>query len=104
MKLASGSSVEVSDEFSIENAVNIVTDDAKIYIPLGELVDFEAEKKRLNKEKETAEKKLEQTMRKLSNEGFLAKAPEAVVQGQREAAARLKEKIEMLDEEIAKLN
>ena len=42
--------------------------------------------------------------RRRGYEGFLAKAPEAVVQGQREAAARLKEKIEMLDEEIAKLN
>ena len=102
-KLASGSTVEVADSFEIENAVSIVTSDATIYIPLGELVDFEAEKARLNKEKDAVLKKLEQTERKLSNEGFLAKAPQAVVEEQKQKAKEFKEKIALIDEQLAKL-
>ena len=102
-KLASGSSVEIAEEFAIENAVSIITNDAKIYIPLGELVDFEAERARLNKEKEAVLKKLEQTERKLSNEGFLAKAPAQVVEEQKAKAKEMKEKIALIDEQLAKL-
>ena len=102
-KLASGSSVEVADSFAIENAVSNVTSDATIYIPLGELVDFEAEKARLNKEKDAVLKKLEQTERKLSNEGFLSKAPEKVVEEQKQKAKEFKEKIALIDEQLAKL-
>ena len=102
-KLASGSTVEVANSFEIENAVSIVTSDATIYIPLGELVDFEAEKARLNKEKDAVLKKLEQTERKLSNEGFLAKAPQAVVEEQKQKAKEFKEKIALIDEQLAKL-
>ena len=103
-RLAFGSSVTIGDECNIENAVNIVTEDAKIYIPLGELVDFEAEKKRLKKEKETASKQLDQINGKLSNQGFLSKAPEKVVEDQRQRQKALSEKIALLDEELAKLN
>ena len=103
-KLASGSSVEICDNCTIENAVNIVTEDAKIYIPLGELVDFEAEKKRLNKEKDATLKILTQINNKLSNEGFLAKAPEKVIEEQREKQKSLNEKLQSLEEELAKLN
>ena len=49
IKLASANDVEVADSFDIEGAVTIVTADAKLYIPLDELVDKEAELKRLNK-------------------------------------------------------
>ncbi len=102
-KLASGSEVEVANEFTIENAVSIVTNDATIYIPLGELVDFEAERARLNKEKEAIMKKLELTERKLSNEGFLAKAPANVVESEKEKAVEMKNQIALIDEQLAKL-
>lgn len=102
-KLASGSEVEVAKDFAIENAVSIVTNDATIYIPLGELVDFEAERARLNKEKDAVLKKLEQTERKLSNEGFLAKAPAQVVEEQKAKAKEMHEKIALIDEQLAKL-
>ena len=103
-KLASGSEVQIVDKCEIDNAVNIVTEDAKIYIPLGELVDFEAEKKRLNKEKDASEKLLQQINNKLSNEGFLSKAPEKVIEEQKEKQKALLDKIASLNEEIAKLN
>ncbi len=102
-KLASASEVEVADSFEIDGAVSIVTQDAKIYIPMGELVDFEAEKARLNKELVAVQKDLDFVNNKLSNENFVAKAPANVVAAQREQAAKYQEKIAMLKESIAKL-
>ncbi len=103
-KLASASDVTVGDSFSIDGSVSIVTADAKIYIPMGDLVDFEAERKRLLKEKETAEKKLTQINGKLNNPGFLAKAPQNVIDTQKADAQKLTEKIKMIDESLASLN
>ena len=101
-RLASCSEAEIGDSFEIDGAVCIVTTDAKIYIPLGELVDFEKEIARLNKEKEKVLKDLEFIDKKLNNENFVAKAPKAVVDGQREAAQKLRDKIAMIDESIEK--
>ena len=101
-RLASCSEAEIGDSFEIDDAVCIVTTDAKIYIPLGELVDFEKEIARLNKEKEKVLKDLEFIDKKLNNENFVAKAPKAVVDGQREAAKKLRDKIAMIDESIEK--
>ncbi len=103
-KLAFASEVTVGDSFNIEGSVSIVTADAKIYIPMGDLVDFEAERKRLTKERETAEKKLAQINGKLSNPGFLAKAPQNVIDTQKADAEKLTEKIKMIDESLAALN
>ncbi len=102
-RLASASEVEIADAFELEGAVCIVTQDAKIYIPMGELVDFEAEKARLNKELAAVQKDLDFVNNKLSNENFVAKAPANVVAAQREQAAKYAEKIAMLKESIAKL-
>ena len=101
-RLASCSEAEIGDSFEIDGAVCIVTTDAKIYIPLGELVDFEKEIARLKKEKEKVLKDLEFIDKKLNNENFVAKAPKAVVDGQREAAQKLRDKIAMIDESIEK--
>lgn len=101
-RLASCSEAEIGDSFEIDDAVCIVTTYAKIYIPLGELVDFEKEIARLNKEKEKVLKDLEFIDKKLNNENFVAKAPKAVVDGQREAAQKLRDKIAMIDESIEK--
>ena len=102
-RLASASEVEVAESFELDGAVCVVTHDAKIYIPMGELVDFEAEKARLNKELAAVQKDLDFVNNKLSNENFVAKAPANVVAAQREQAAKYQEKIAMLKESIAKL-
>ena len=102
-RLASASDVTVGDAFNLEGSVSIVTAEAKIYIPMGDLVDFEAERKRLLKEREAAEKKLSQINGKLSNPGFLAKAPQNVIDGQKADAEKLTEKIKMIDESLAAL-
>ena len=102
-RLASASDVTVGENFDLQGAVSIITADAKMFIPMDELVDFKAEKARLEKERAAAQKDLDFVMNKLNNPGFVAKAPEKVVEGQREAAAKLTEKIKMLDESIASL-
>jgi len=81
-KLAGASEVEVEDGIEIDGAVCIVTDVAKIYIPMGDLVDFEAERARLNKELASAQKQLDGINAKLSNENFVSKAPAQVVDAQ----------------------
>ena len=102
-RLASASDVTLGKNFDLQGAVSIITADAKMFIPMDELVDFKAEKARLEKERAAAQKDLDFVMNKLNNPGFVAKAPEKVVEGQREAAAKLTEKIKMLDESIASL-
>ena len=103
-RLASTNEVNVSSDFSnLENTVTIITDDAKIYIPLGELVDFEAERKRLEKELAAAQDKLDFINKKLNNPGFVNKAPEKVVAQNKEDAAKLEEKIANLKNSIENL-
>ena len=102
-RLASCSEAEVGDSFEFDDAVCIVTTDARVYIPMGDLVDFEAEIARLEKDRAKEVKELEFIDKKLSNENFVAKAPAAVVEGQREAAQKLRDKIAMIDESLAKL-
>ncbi len=102
-RLASAKDVQTAETFHMPDAVQIITDDAKIYIPLAELVDFDAERKRLEKEKSEGEKKLEQLKGKLSNEGFLSKAPEKVVRGVRTDAAKLEEKIANINKSLENL-
>ncbi|SFJ53180.1 valyl-tRNA synthetase [Terrisporobacter glycolicus] len=79
--LASASTVEIADnENNIpEDAVSVVINGAKIFIPLDELVDFQKEKERLTKEKAKLEGEIKRVNGKLSNQGFLAKAPESLV-------------------------
>ena len=102
-KLASASEVEVAESFEIEGAVNIVTADAKIYIPMDELVDREKELARLNKELEQVKKRLAQSEGKLNNQGFVAKAPEAVIEKVKGQAAKEREQIALIKAAIAAL-
>ena len=103
-RLAYASEVEVGEAFSIPGAVTSVTADAKVYIPMDELVDKEAELKRLNKELETAQKQLDQVNAKLNNPGFTGKAPANVVEGARQNAQKLEDKIKMIASSIEALN
>ena len=95
-KLASASEVEISDSFDIDGAVTVVTSDAKIYIPMEELVDKEAELKRLNKELKQVEKMLAQDEGKLNNPGFMSKAPEKVIEKIKGQAEKEREKIVLI--------
>ena len=102
-KLASASEVEVADSFEIDGAVTIVTADAKIYIPMDELVDKEKELARLNKELDQVKKRLAQSEGKLNNQGFVAKAPEAVIEKVKGQAAKEREQIALIEAAITAL-
>ncbi len=102
-RLASASEVEVGDSFEIEGSVSVITEAAKIFIPLNELVDFEAERARLQKELDAAKKDLQFVENKLNNPGFVAKAPEKVIAGEREKQEKYLAKITMLEESLEKL-
>ena len=101
-RLASAAEVTVGQSFDVPGAVSIVTADATIKIPMADLVDLEAEKARLQKEKETVQKQLDGVLR-LSNEAFTSKAPEAVVNTARDNAARLQEKLALLQQSMEQL-
>ena len=83
--------------------VTCATADAKLYIPMGQLVDVEKELERVNKELEKAKKNLAGIEGKLSNEKFVSRAPESVVSAEKEKAAKAKALIEQLEESLAAL-
>ena len=95
-RLASASEVELNDNYNPEGAVTVVTDAATIYIPMKELMDFSKELERLEKDLAKANVDKEFFEKKLNNPGFVAKAPEKVVNEQREQLKKVLEKIENL--------
>lgn len=99
-RLASASEVKVGTAFELPGAVSIVTADATIRIPLDELVDRQAELARLNKEREMVRKQLDGVLARLANKSFTDKAPENVVATARDNAAKLQEKLNLLEQSI----
>ncbi|MCI8601476.1 MAG: valine--tRNA ligase [Oscillospiraceae bacterium] len=102
-RLASASAVSIGSRFEVENAALAVTDSAKIYLPMGELVDLQKERERLQKEEENCRKEIAIIQKKLGNESFVAKAPEKVVAAEREKLARAEERLDKILETLQKL-
>ena len=102
-RLASASEVVIGKDFELGNTMQVVTDSARIFIPMGELIDFDKELERLNKEKEACEKDITFVSGKLANEKFVSKAPEAVVNQEREKLAKAQERLEKILESIRTL-
>ena len=101
-RLASAASVSaVADDFTIERALNVVTDEAIILLPMDELVDREKELARLNKEMAACQKDLDIINSKLGNEAFVAKAPEKVIAAEREKLAKATERMAKIKESLA---
>ena len=86
---------------NLDGMVTITTSDAKLYIPMGQLVDVAKEIERINKELEAAKKFLASLEGKLSNEKFVSRAPEAVVNAEREKAAKTRDLIAQLSESLS---
>ena len=86
---------------NLDGMVTITTADAKLYIPMGQLVDVAKELARINKELEAAKKFLSSLEAKLSNEKFVSRAPEAVVNAEREKAAKQQDLIAQLEQSLA---
>ncbi len=100
-RLGYASEVEIGKDFSSVGAVRVITDDATVYMPMKELVDFTAELERLNKDLKKAIVDKEFFEKKLNNQGFLAKAPAQLVEQQKAQLSKVLEKIKMIEDSIA---
>ena len=102
-KLAYASEVSVlsAPPEKTDGMVSVITDNARMFMPMAELVDMEIEKARLEKELANAEKQLAGQIAKLSNENFVTRAPESVVNVEREKKAKLEALIENLKASMA---
>ena len=90
-----------SEPENLDGMVTCATADAKLYIPMGQLVDVTKEMARIEKELEAARKFLASLEGKLSNEKFVSRAPEAVVNAEREKAAKHRDLIAQLEQSLA---
>ncbi len=102
-KLASASEVSVAKSFEMPDAVMAVTDTARLFIPMDELVDKDKELARLNKEKEKVQKDIDFLSKKLSNQGFIAKAPAQLIDAEKAKLAKAEEKMAKIKQSIAGL-
>ena len=100
VKLASASEIEVGDKFDLPNAVTVVANGSRCFIPMDELVDKEKELARLNKEKAAVQKDIDFSGGKLNNPGFMAKAPEKQVEAEKAKLAKAQEKMAKILESI----
>ncbi|TGY44445.1 valine--tRNA ligase [Clostridium sartagoforme] len=105
-KLASASEVAFIDNKDEvpENAVSLVVKGGELFMPLLDLVDKEKELERLNKEKKKLEGEVERIDKKLSNQGFVAKAPQAVIDGEKEKREKYQEMLDAVLVRIKALN
>ncbi len=103
IRLASASDVEIADNFDLQGAVRVVTDVANIFIPMNELVDVTAELARLEKDLKKANEDKTFFEKKLNNPGFVAKAPAAVLEEQKEKLKKVEDKIALINQSIEEL-
>lgn len=107
-RLASASGIEVAESFpadrvSADTCVQVVTPAATAYLPLSDLVDYEKERARLTAEIAKVSAEVKRLDKKLSNQGFVAKAPAAVVDAERAKLAAAREKLTATEAALAKL-
>lgn len=103
-KLAGAGEFTVTNEApSADGMATVVTDSARIFMPMGELVDKEKELARLEKEKKAAQKDIDFLSGKLNNQGFLSKAPAAQIENERAKLAKAEEKMAKINESIKSL-
>ncbi len=105
-KLAGAKDVVVTDsEAGVpEGSVSVIVEGAKIFMPMDELVDTEKEKERLTKEKERLESEIDRVEKKLSNQGFVAKAPAKLIEEEKAKGVKYREMYEKVLESLSKLN
>lgn len=100
-RLASASEVEIADKVNVDDALTVVTDCARIFIPLSEIVDTKKELERLAKEKASVQKDIDFSSGKLNNQGFVSKAPAQLIETEKAKLAKALEKMSKIDESIA---
>ena len=102
-KLAYTSELIIADKYESDDAIMIATDSGSLYIPLSEVVDLDKERARLAEQMKKNDAEIERIEKKLSNEGFVSKAPAAVIDGEKAKLNKYLETREALKAAIAKL-
>ena len=102
-RLAYASDSGVVASYDDDTAVCVVTDSATAYMPMSELIDIEAELERLNKELLKANEDKRFFENKLNNQGFISKAPEAVINKQKEGLEKVLQRIALINGSIDRL-
>ncbi len=102
LKLAGASGITVTDDMnlSVEDSVSVVSEDAEILIPLGDLVDFEKEIERLEKEKNNVLGEIDRVEKKLSNHGFLEKAPAKLVENEKAKKEKYTQMLQQIESRL----
>ena len=101
MAYASELTVQTAAPADLTGMVTVATHDATIYMPMAELVDIAKELERIAAERRKAEDNLHRIEAKLANESFTSRAPENVVNAEREKAEKARALITKLDETAA---
>ncbi len=102
-KMAFASEVHVDTQISLDDAVTIVSDGSRCFIPMNELIDKDKELARLEKEKAKVQKDIDFSSNKLNNQGFLAKAPQQQVENEKQKLAKAQAKMDMIIKSIEAL-
>ena len=84
-----------------EDVMSAVIAAAEIYIPSDDLLDYKAEFERLTKEKKKLEGEVARVTGKLSNEGFVSKAPEKVIAAEKEKKVMYEDMLAKVTERLA---
>jgi len=102
VSLASVSEVTfiANESEAADDAVSAVIDGAEMFLPLDELIDFKKEVDRLEKEKEKFAKEVDRVNKKLSNQGFISKAPDKLVQEEKDKREKYSEMLNKVQERI----
>lgn len=103
-RLAYASETEITNKYDSENSVSIVTDSATVFIPLADMIDFDKERARLSSEIQKTDGEIERIEKKLSNEGFVSKAPKNVIDAEREKLRKYQSTKDALVAALEKLN
>lgn len=103
LKLAGASGITVTDDMdlSVKDSVSVVSEGAEILIPLGDLVDFEKEIERLEKEKQNILGEIDRVDKKLSNQGFLAKAPAKLVEDEKAKKEKYTQMLQQIESRLS---
>ena len=96
--------IQKDDSGIPENAISIIVDDLKIFIPFEDLVEIEEELKRLKAEKEKLESEVARGEKMLSNQGFISKAPQAKIDEEKNKLENYRSMLEAVEERLEKLS
>ena len=100
-RLAYASEVVITDKCEEKDCAAAVTDSARFFIPLSEIIDSDKELARLEKDRAKAQKDIDFLSGKLSNQGFIAKAPAQLIEAEKAKLAKAQDKMEKIEQSIA---